>query len=420
MTDEKRIIAKVISLILAATIITIVLSSLALAARDDKIYPSNVAVGGVSVANFSRQQAMQALENSATNQWEQNLRLQVKSSGEIISILLKEVGIYYDLDTTMQNLDQLVAGNSSESESFWRHAVVRGKAIDLRPVFYMDNKDLLYAKLQEIKNKLYQPAVNARVLYKDGYLEYITHKKGSTLDIDNTIAEIDGALAQGYSGPIELAFADLSPSVKTEDIKTVTDLIGVYIVPLDSKSAVKNNLAALISSLNGTIVMPGDSFSLERILGNKIEISVGLKQIAAAIYQASMNAHLPVIEQPIRGGALKDIKLTNNLNNPILLYLGIDDNKLVIKIFGCQSETSREISLSREQTELAPEVIVQISPELKSQERIVKQEGKNGIRIRTYRVEKENGREVAKELLTEETIPPVNTIIITAPGSTIK
>jgi|GEM_PF-1067793 len=420
MTAQKRIIARVISLMLVAIIITIVLSSLALAARDEKIYPSNVAVGGVSIANLSRQQAIQALEDGAANQWDQNLRLQVKNSGEIISIPLNAVGIHYDLNTTMQNLDRLVASNSSESKSLWKHAVVRGKAMDLRPVLHLDNKDLLYAKLQEIKNKLDQPAVNARVLYKNGYLEYITHKKGLTLDIGDTMTEIDAALAKGYSGPIEIAFAELSPSVKTEDIKTVTDLIGVYMAPLDASSAVKNNLPAYISSLNGAIVMPGDSLSLEKILGDKTGINAALKQIAAAIYQASLNAHLPVNEQTVRGGTFKDIKLTNNLSDPILLYLGIDDNKLMVKIFGCQSEAGREISLSREQTELVPQVIVQTSPELKSQERLVKQAGKNGMRIRTYRVVKENGREVAKELLAEETVPPVNTIIITAPGSSIK
>ncbi|PKM77305.1 MAG: hypothetical protein CVU90_08350 [Firmicutes bacterium HGW-Firmicutes-15] len=418
MADGKKTIAKVISLVMVAAIITILLSSLALAARDERIYPSNISVDGIAIANQTRQEALRSLEGGM-NEWEGILRLKISNAGEIISIPIKDIGISYDLDRTLVKADDIV-DKSQAADSLWKNAMIRGKAINVNPILRLDDKELLYSRLLEIKQTTDKPAIDARVLYKDGLLEYISHEKGSAMNISVAIKEINDALAEGDLGPVSLTVNELSPNVKNEDIKNVKELIGVYISKLDRSPIINSDMQLLISLLNGNIVIPGETFSMIKTLNQKVPQSPAANTLSEAIYQACLNAHIQVVERPAQTAAFKDVAFMNNLGNPVLLYLAIEDNKLLVKIYGCQTETGREISLIREQTVLTPEIIEKVSLGLKPQERIVQQEGKNGIQLKTYRLVKENGKEVAKDLLAEETYPPLNTIILTAPGSIIK
>jgi vancomycin resistance protein YoaR len=403
---------------MVAAIITILLSSLALAARDDKIYPSNISVDGIAIANQTRQEALKSLQGGM-NKWEGVLRLKISDTGEIISIPIMDIGISYDLDRTLVKLDDMV-DNSGVTDLLWKNATIRGKAINVKPILVLDKEELLYSRLLDIKQRTDKTAIDARVLYKDGILEYLSHEKGSSMDISVAFKDINKALAEGDLGPISLAINELSPNVKNEDIKNVKELVGVYISQLDKNSTTKRDMQLLINHLNGRIVFPGESFSMIKNL-NKKDIKIpAINIIAEAIYQACLNAHIQFAERPTRTTASNDIKFVNNLSNPVLLYLAIEENKLVVKIYGCQTEAGREITLIREQTILPPNLVEKVTIGLNPQERIVQQEGKNGMQLRTYRVVKENGREVAKDLLTEETYPPLNTIIITAPGSIIK
>ncbi len=418
MTDGKKTIARVISLVMVAAIITILLSSLALAARDDKIYPSNISVDGIAIANQTRQEALRSLEGGMNN-WEGVLRLKISSTGEIIPMPIKDSGISYDLDRTLVKVDDIV-DNSQAADSLWKNAMIRGKAINVKPILRLDDKELLYSRLLDIKQRTDKPAIDARVLYKDGLLEYISHEKGSAMDISVAVKEISAALSEGDLGPVSLTVNELSPNVKNEDIKNVKELIGVYVSQLDKNSTTKRDLQLYISLLNGNIVIPGDTFSMIKTLNQKVTQIPAINILAEAIYQACLNAHIQVVDRPARTAASQDVKFVNNLGNPVLLYLAIEENKLLVKIYGCQTEEGREVSLIREQTVLTPELVEKVSLGLKPQERIVQQEGKNGMELRTYRLVKENGREVAKELLAEETYPPLNSIILTAPGSIIK
>ncbi|MDD3364807.1 MAG: G5 domain-containing protein [Syntrophomonas sp.] len=418
MADGKKTIARVISLVMVAAIITILLSSLALAARDERIYPSNISVDGIAIANQTRQEALRSLEGGM-NKWEGVLRLKINSTGEIISIPIKDSGISYDLDRTLVKVDDIV-DNSQVVDSLWKNAMIRGKAINVKPILRLDDKELLYSRMLDIKQRTDKPAIDARVLYNDGLLEYISHEKGSAMDISVAVKEISDALSEGDLGPVSLTVNELSPNVKNEDIKNVKELIGVYISQLDRNSTIKRDLQLFTTLLNGTIVIPGDTFSMVKTLNQKVIQSPAIYTLAEAIYQACLNAHIQVVDRPARTAASKDVKFVNNLGNPVLLHLAIEENKLLVKIYGCQTEAGREISLIREQTVLTPEIVEKVSLRLKPQERIVQQEGKNGIQLKTYRLVKENGKEVAKELLAEETYPALNTIILTAPSSIIK
>lgn len=420
MTAVKKIIAKTIAMVLMAACITVLFVSMALARRDQVIYPSNVAVGSISIANLNREEARARLQADMGSKWGNTLQLKIDKSTAIYSIPLSELKINYNIDSSLKKTDQHI-NQPSQLGSLINHTLVRGKKVNVNPVLDIKDRSLIYSKLVDIKEKLDIPATNARVKYDQGYLEYIEHKDGMAVDLDASLKMIETALDKGSLEPINLVTKKLYPQVRIEDIKSITDLIGVSMISMPSGQNT-DMLTRIQASLNGTIVMPGDQFSWQAAVEKKLsqaEISQPnyqqtLPEITDLMVKACRSAHLNTI--CTESGKLS---FSNNLGKPIMLSLVIEGNDLAVKIFGCQTETGKEISLIKEQTVISPEVEVQVDNNLKAGERNVIA-GHEGKIVRTYRVVKINGVKTDKKLLSEEVFPASNTIMKVPPGTVIK
>lgn len=416
MTAVNKIIMKIISLVLLAACLTVLFVSMALAKRDQAIYPSNVAIGGISIANLNHKEARAKLVATMENKWEKKLQLKMIQNNAIYAIPISEIEISYNLDSSLNKTDQRI-NQLSQPGTLLNHTIIRGTAINIAPVLDIKGRSLLYNRLAEIKENMDKPAKNARVIYNQGNLEFVEHKNGIAVDLDASLKLVETALEKGSLGPITLVTKDLYPQVKIEDIKNITDLIGVSVISLQPEQTEKG-LSKLLASLNGVIVMPGDQFSwqtaVDKPLRDAVKNQLTLSQLSKVMLSACQSAHLN-INRTEPG----NLVFSNNLGKPIMLSLAMEENDLAIKVFGCQTEPGKEISVIKEQIVISPEIEVQVDKKLKSGERneIAGQEGKI---IRTFRVVKINGEKVEKKLLSEEVFPPSNTIMKVAPDTSIK
>lgn len=417
MTDVNKIIFKVISLGLLAACLSIMLVSIALAQRDEAIYPSNVAVGGISIANLSQNEAQAKLKADLGEKWNNKLKIIIDKNHSSVSIPIKELGITYNVDASLAKVNAYL-----NTGSFLKHAVLRGEAINIAPVMDIKDKNLFNHKLVEIMKKVDKPAIDARVLYTKGYLEYVVHADGYIVKQDTSLDHIIDAINDGSLGPVALDLQDVYPKVKAEDIKNIKSLIGVSTSNLEPWQNSDPAFASLISRINGTVVMSGDEFSLNSALNQP----TSMDQEAAARYQqmvlkisntlinACQSAHLSMVST-----APGKAQFVNNSGNPLMIYIAIEDNKLLVKIFGCQTDKGKEIVLIKEQTVISPGIEVKVDRKLKPGDKIINQ-GQEGKKISTYRVVKINGEETERKLLSEEIIPPRNTVMTVAPGTTVK
>jgi len=418
MTAVNKIIIKIISLVLLAAFISVLFVSMALARRDQVIYPSNVTVGGISIANLNHEEAQARLQTEMSHRWPDALQLRIENNNSIYSLPLSELNINYNLDSSLKKTNQ-----SINQAFLLQHAVMRGTANNIVPVLNINDKDLLYNKLAEMKKNLDKPAVNARVLYKQGCLEYVEHRNGYAVDLNASFTLVKNELAKGSLGPITLVTKDLYPKVKIEDIKMITDLIGAAMIDLQPGKNQNEVANQLLASLDGVIVMPGDQFSINDAVDGRfsdtqkkqINYRQTLLKFKDALLSACQSAHVKII-----GSTEADqLVFLNNLGKPLMLSLAFEGNELAVKIFGCQTEAGKEISLIKEQIIISPEVEVQIDKKLKSGEKNVI-EGQDGKTVRTYRVVKINGQKVEKKLLSEEFFPPRNTIMKVSPDTIVK
>ncbi|MEN6326211.1 MAG: peptidoglycan binding domain-containing protein [Syntrophomonas sp.] len=407
MTDAGKIGLKVITLAVVAVATTLLIVSFALAGRDTERYPSNVSVAGISLANLSKEEARDLLNRNMASSWGNNLTFTLY--GKTITIPLVEIGISYDVNATLEKLDKLY--KNEDNNNVLQHSLLRGEDQEITPVLEWD-KEKLYKKLLDLKKENDQPAINARILYNNEYLEYLAHKNGYAVNVNSSLNNINEALAQGSLGPVKIECNEVLSRVRIEDIESVKDNLGVNasIINLTADEA-----KALLDKLNGIIIMPEEKLYLFRNPDGEKIGSQEKTTLSQSIQQQVENSILKACRQ---AGLIIDGNLIeNNLKHPVLLSLSIEGSTLLVRIIGCQTDPAKEIKLVSEKEELVPQVIIKVNYRLSPQQRVVKQEGKSGWIKRTYRVVKKNGHNVEKGLLSEQYFPPTDTIIQAGPGS---
>lgn len=402
MADSKKLIARIILLIVVAAILNLWLVSLALSKRDAVIYPSNISVGGINLAGLGHNEVADLLAERLPTSHGRQLMLQLASRQFYVP--LNEVDINYDVPATLALID---ASLHQKGIGVFQHSIARGKNISVAPKMNW-NRNLIEEKLIELKNSYDQPAVDARIIYSNDYLEYIGHRSGYTIDIAASLDEIGNYLQKGSLGPITLITSEIHPRIKLEDIKEVTDMLGIT---MSRTSLPEADIEPVVEVLNGFIIMPAEKFSLAQVIRNKqIKFSdKGLRFVNDILYQTISQTGLKPTEDRLG--------FTNNLQHPILITATIDGNNLIIKIFGCQTEKGKEILFVTEKKEIPPQMQVKVEKKLSPQQQIVVQEGQSAYIKRSYRVVKINGKETEKTLLTEEHIPGQDTIIAVGPGT---
>ena len=106
MADYKKFLARIILLTAVAVILTLCLVSLALAKRDAVIYPSNISVGGVSLAGLGHDEAADLLAQQLPANCGTQLLLQLPSRQ--IFIPFSQVDITYDIPGTLAQIDDFL------------------------------------------------------------------------------------------------------------------------------------------------------------------------------------------------------------------------------------------------------------------------------------------------------------------------
>ena len=236
---------------------------------------------------------------------------------------MDEAGISYDYQATLRKAENILPETKGIRGAF-NHILIRGKSQKITPVLTWD-KEIIYKELLEIKHDYDKKPVNARIMYNHDVLDYIPHKNGYSININESLNRISAALSRGSLGPVELSVIENSPRVKLEDIKTVKDILGINVGQLQITTA--SEMVSTSNALNGLIIMPGDSFSLVDFTRNNgvhwEPGNIALNQLQEIFVKTGLQAGLKITP---------DAHLYNNLQDPVLIITELQetDRKSVV------------------------------------------------------------------------------------------
>ena len=192
------------------------------------------------------------------------------------------------------------------------------------------------------------------------------------------------------------------------------------------------NVARAADLLTGTIVKPGEAFSLCKKIGpftvnrgykkgptyagNKIIQSTGggVCKIASNLYNVTVNSNLPVItryphsmlvpyvppgqDATISYEGCKDFRFTNNTDTPLLIWADTKDATLYVAIYGSKKPPKVKWG-HQELNRVKHDTIYRVNPNLSSgQERVIIP-GSDGIVVKSWvEIEQEDGSLITKQL----------------------
>lgn len=366
------------------------------------------------------------------------------------------------------------------------------------PSYYREDKELVIEKgndgievnseqlkndiLEDIKNR------NANEIQADTTARKIdipvNEKKASAIDIDKIYSEVHCEPKDAYyeTDPFKIykeedgvdfaisvdeAKEKISSEDKTEyriplkltpAKKTINDIgteafpykISEFPTRYDATNINRTqNLSLATGKINGTVLMPGETFSYNQVVGKRTidagykdakiyengkvvdGLAGGICQVSSTLYNAVLLANLEIVERTnhsfttsyVKAGrdatvvyGVKDFQFKNNRNYPIKIEGSVGSGILTFKIHGIKEETEYEVKIVPYTTGTIPYTTQTITDtSLQPGETVIEQSGHAGCKVTTYKQLWLNGTMVSNELLSNDTYNAMQTIIRVGP-----
>lgn len=256
----------------------------------------------------------------------------------------------------------------------------------------------------------------------------------------------------------EIPLTITQPKVTTAQIGTEAfpDLLGTYSTKYDASDKDRTtNLKLAVQKINDKVVLPGETFSYNKTLGERTiaagyknakvyesgqvvdGIGGGICQISSTLYNSVLFADLEIVERrnhqfvtsytPAGRDATvvygqTDFKFKNNRDYAVKIQASISNGIATVSIYGIKTDNDYTISFKHKQVSSIPYTVKYVDDNtLPVGTEKVKQKGANGKIVETYIVKSLNGKVVSTELLSKDTYSAMQRIILRGTkGSTSK
>ena len=278
---------------------------------DEEYICKNVFIGKTDVSGMTKEEAVKAVDNTLGDYRNKQLVLKVKDQGADVSI--EEMG------AEVENIDKLAekAVGYGKNGSIWsRYQKIHN--LDKKKYVIDESFKVEEAKLRELIQEravpLEQKAVNASASYNGSGFDLTDEAEGYTVDVDKSVKKIKNFMNKKWNyedAEVELKLDTEEPTIKKTDLESLQDELGSYTTNAGWGDRVQN-IRRATELINGTVVMPGEEFSVEQatlpyteengyVAGSAYEngqivesIGGGLCQVSTTLYNAVLYAELEV------------------------------------------------------------------------------------------------------------------------------
>lgn len=314
----------------------------------------------------------------------------------------------------------------------------------------------------EIPVETSQPeAINIEKIHSEIYVEpqdayYTTdpftiypHVEG--VDFAITMEEAKNIISQPaeeYTIPLKYT----TPEKTTNKIGTEAfpDLLSSFSTKYDASNKNRStNLQLASNKINGTILLPGEEFSYNKVVGERT-IAAGYKeahifsggkvvdglgggicQISSTLYNTVLYANLEITERrnhQLPAGYVKngldatvvygsiDFKFVNNRKYPIKIVSQVKNGVAKMDIYGVKEEVEYEVKLEPVVLSYTPYKTEYVTDTtLKPGQQVVVQNGANGCKTVTYKYLLLNGNIISKTEISRDTYKSIPKIVKVGP-----
>lgn len=394
---------------------------------------------GFSVSGLSDTGTYDALNNAL-----EGLQSKINERKFVLDVNGEHIeGSYAELGASIENKAYILSeaekfSSGNMIERFMKSSQLESTPESITPNIVFD-EGALDAFFNNINAKNPNAPVNATIRRVNGVFEITDEREGYAVDREKTVAQIKDGLLSGEDTDIKAELSKQEPAVKAEDLREIQDVLGSFTTNYSSSSSDRaTNIAVGTAKMDGVLLMPGETISgYERMHpftvsnGYKVakayqdglvvdSVGGGACQIATTLYEAALRAEITITQrqnhsmivnyvQPSGDAAIageyKDIKVTNNRSTPIYIEATTAGRNVTFTIWGKEDRPSnRTIEFVSEVLSETPKKRKYMDDPSKPSTYVsLVSSGHMGRVSRLWKVIKEDGVEVSRELVSKDT-----------------
>lgn len=368
---------KKISLILTACTAFFLAAEGSALADDTETISKNVYIGGVNVSGMTEEQATKAVEEKLGKGTGGNYT--VKLGDEEIHATAEDFGMEWtNREVVHEALEVAKGGNLIKQYKEKKDLQVEPKNFD---VAYAPNEQAVKTYVEKLAAEYNRDPEEGDITFSNGYPEVTGGETGIAVNVDQSVSTIMKEL-KGDGTELTVVAEVQKPSVTKEELSLVKDVLGTATTYYGSSYERNTNVEVGASKINGTLLMPGESFSVTAAVtpfnadngyypapsyesGQVVDTyGGGICQVSTTLYNAVLKAELQVNERhnhtmlvsyvdPSKDAAiaegLMDFVFTNNTDAPIYIYGVGYQGTLNFTIYGHETrDPNRSISFRSE------------------------------------------------------------------------
>lgn len=343
------------------------------AGQKDETIAEGVYIGKINVGGMTEEEAADAIQSYLDSADDAVFTL---FAGErSVEVKASELGVHFtDANAVQEAMDVCKNGSLIKRYKDKKDLENGNKVIEMT----LDVESSKVTELLEEKaDKLNQEAVNNSLIRKDGKFEFIKGAQGIVVNVGESIGAIEEYISSEWDGKdaeISLVAEVAEPLGSEEELSKIKDLLGGFNTNYSSSSKNRcDNIAIAASKIDGTVLYPGEEFSVYESIGpldaaNGYELAGayengqtvesyggGVCQVSTTMYNAVILAELEVTQRSNHSmivtyvkpsmdaaiaGDYKDLRFINNYETPIYIEAYTVGKNLYFNIYGEETRPS--------------------------------------------------------------------------------
>lgn len=347
------------------------------------------------------------------------------------------------------NIEEIIkeAFNYGKDENvFLKYFLIKsGKKKEYKLSFKYD-EEAIKGLIDQIEQEVNSEGENPKVSIEFGKVNITEGTNGAKIKRDELKEAILKKINNGLSEEVvelEAPIETTKPAIDKDQLQLLNKKISSFNTNFSSSNGNRsNNIQLATEAINGTILMPGDSFSFNDIVGERTRergykdagviigdsvqsgLGGGICQVSSTLYNAMLRAGIKPTERrnhtlvlsyvPIGLDATVDwgnidYKFTNTLSYPIYIEGYTENKNVYFNIYSNEELSGYTYEITTDVYEtIKPKIKYVDSKELLEGETKVVKSGTTGYRVKVYRKTYENGNLINTELISNDYYYPVD------------
>lgn len=414
---------------------------------NNDVFAKGVFIDGINVSGLNLDEGRQAVEENAAQQLSQ-IHVTLNYNGNTRQLDAGELGISFNTEemvTQAYNYNKLQS--DTVEQRFDKTSYLSG-GVNFESERIIDQARLR-ATVDDFASQFIAPAVDASASFDkvSSIFAYTEEQSGTEVDADQLFNDILSAIGQQDSTSLQVVSKEVPPVVTADDLERNTVLISSFETTAEFNANRNMNISLIASAVDGLEIKPGETLSLNETTGQRTEekgykpasaisdgilvdqVGGGICQLAGTLYNAALLTDLEIVERvnhtwpsvylPVGQDSTlnwndKDLKIRNNSDHSVYISAKFKDQKLTVSLYGQPLPDGKSIKVEnkiiKEIKPGATEVLYSNKLPIGTTQTVRK--ARTGYQVEVYRVYYQDGVEVERELVSKDSYPALNKIVL--------